>query len=638
MAQQRSRVWGFVSCLFSLVLLGCSNGSGSVEGDGSPAQSPTFTISVMVSGLAGDGLVLQNNGANDVPVAANGKLTFGNAIARDGAYNVTVLAQPTNPTQSCTVVGGVGTVATEDVTNVSVTCTTPDAQNFAVRGTVTGLTGAGLVLQNNAGDNLAISADGEFSFATPLATGTAYAVTVLTQPSTPAQTCSVNNNAGTVGIEDVTNVAVACSVNSFSVSASVSGLRGGGLQLGLNGTETLPVTADGTYAFTQLVASGAPYNVSVLTHPTSPKQTCVPNSASGVIESANVTNVTVTCTTENFSIGGTVKGLAGRGFVLLLNGSNNLSITSSGSFQFGTTLPSGSQYSVTVLTEPSNPTQVCSLKNATGALGSANVTNVDVTCVTQKFKVGGAVTGLLGRDFRLRIEAGNVKEDLSIAANGSFTFTPDFNSGTRYTVSVQKQPSKPRQACTLANPTGTVGAANVTNINVTCPAPTAFAVGGTISGLAGQGLLLQNNGADNLAVAGGATSFEFPALVAIGSGYNVTVAAQPTNPWQDCTVAAGSGTVSNDDITNVAIGCTTKSFKVGGTVSGLAFPSPLGVRLQLNGAETLDVFLGTTTFMFPNALLSGTPYTVTVAPPSGCSVAGGTGVVGGSDVAVTVTC
>ncbi len=87
----------------------------------------------------------------------------------------------------------------------------PPPATFTVGGTVSDLGGTGLVLQNNGGGNLTINADGAFTFATALATGTAYSVTVATQPTaTPARTCSVANGAGTVASAAVTNVAVSC--------------------------------------------------------------------------------------------------------------------------------------------------------------------------------------------------------------------------------------------------------------------------------------------------------------------------------------------------------------------------------------------------------------------------------------------
>ena len=88
----------------------------------------------------------------------------------------------------------------------------PTPQTFTVGGTVSGLDASGLVLQNNAGNDLPITANGAFTFSTAVASGTAYgAVTVKTQPNAgPAQACSVTSGSGTVAGGAVTNVGIAC--------------------------------------------------------------------------------------------------------------------------------------------------------------------------------------------------------------------------------------------------------------------------------------------------------------------------------------------------------------------------------------------------------------------------------------------
>src|ERR1700682_3671712 len=62
---------------------------------------------------------------------------------------------------------------------------------YSIGGTVTGLTGSGLVLQDNGGDNLTVTAAGPFTFKTAVAKGAAFAVTVATQPVNPEQSCAV---------------------------------------------------------------------------------------------------------------------------------------------------------------------------------------------------------------------------------------------------------------------------------------------------------------------------------------------------------------------------------------------------------------------------------------------------------------
>jgi len=79
-----------------------------------------------------------------------------------------------------------------------------------VGGTVSGLLGSGLVLQNNSGDDLAINSNGDFTFDTPLADGSDYDVTVLTQPANPSQLCSVSEGSGIIHGADIGEIGVTC--------------------------------------------------------------------------------------------------------------------------------------------------------------------------------------------------------------------------------------------------------------------------------------------------------------------------------------------------------------------------------------------------------------------------------------------
>lgn len=89
--------------------------------------------------------------------------------------------------------------------------TTPQAPTtYTIGGMVTGLSGT-VVLQNNGGNNLAVSATGSFKFTTAVASGSTYNVTVQTQPSN--QTCTVTNGSGTASA-NVTNVQVSCGAAS----------------------------------------------------------------------------------------------------------------------------------------------------------------------------------------------------------------------------------------------------------------------------------------------------------------------------------------------------------------------------------------------------------------------------------------
>src|ERR1019366_1296162 len=147
---------------------------------------------------------------HQVTVAANATtFTLTPAIASGTAYSVSVLTQPTGPSQTCTVTSGATGTATAAVTNVAVSCTT---NTDTVGGTISGLTGTGLVLKDTTNNHMVTVAANATTFTiTPgIASGGTYAVSVLTQPSMPAQFCRVTGGTGNITTANVTSVAVKC--------------------------------------------------------------------------------------------------------------------------------------------------------------------------------------------------------------------------------------------------------------------------------------------------------------------------------------------------------------------------------------------------------------------------------------------
>jgi outer membrane protein assembly factor BamB len=181
-------------------------------GNNNPPPGPpaTFTIGGTASGVRGTGLLLKINGGNELAIPLNGTFVFGTTLTSGQPYNVTVATQPTSPAQTCTVTNGVGTIASSNVADVAVSCIDAAVSTYTISGTVTGLIGSGLVLQNNGGDGRTISGDGPFSFATALVNGAAYFVTVATQPTNPTQQCAVTSGSGTIAGANATNVSVVC--------------------------------------------------------------------------------------------------------------------------------------------------------------------------------------------------------------------------------------------------------------------------------------------------------------------------------------------------------------------------------------------------------------------------------------------
>jgi 6-phosphogluconolactonase len=216
-----SRVGLVTMGIAALALAACGGGGGGGGGGGStttpPPAATTYSIGGTVTGLSGT-LVLQDNGGNNLSITAAGPFTFSTQLASGATYSVTVLTQPSG--QTCSVTGGTGTgtVASANVTSVAVSCSATASSGVTIGGTVSRLTGSGLVLQDNGGDNLTVTANGSFTFKTSLAAGAAYAVTVSTQPSSPTQYCVVTNGGGTVASTNVTSVMVMCAQFAYTAN------------------------------------------------------------------------------------------------------------------------------------------------------------------------------------------------------------------------------------------------------------------------------------------------------------------------------------------------------------------------------------------------------------------------------------
>ncbi len=352
---------------------------GAPKGDnwvGTGTTAPTYTVGGTITGLTGTA-VLENNAGNDLSTSTNGAFTFSTALAGGSAYNVTVKTNPSG--QTCTVTNPSGTIAAANVTNVSISCVTTIAPTYTVGGTITGLTGTA-VLENNAGNDLSTSTNGAFTFSTALAGGSAYNVTVKTNPS--GQTCTVTNPSGTIAAANVTNVSISCVTTiapTYTVGGTITGLTGTAV-LENNAGNDLSTSTNGAFTFSTALAGGSAYNVTVKTNPSG--QTCTVTNPSGTIAAANVTNVSISCVTTiapTYTVGGTITGLTGTA-VLENNAGNDLSTSTNGAFTFSTALAGGSAYNVTVKTNPSG--QTCTVTNPSGTIAAANVTNVSISCVT----------------------------------------------------------------------------------------------------------------------------------------------------------------------------------------------------------------------------------------------------------------
>lgn len=183
-------------------------------------------------------------------------------------------------------------------------------------------------------------------------------------------------------------------VQTFTVGGSISGLSGT-VVLQDNGGDNLSVGTNGAFTFARSVAAGGAYSVTVLTQPAD--QTCTVAAGTGTA-SGNLSSVSVTCTKNQYTIGGSVAGLV-RPVVLQDNLGDDLTVAADGTFVFSGSVVAGGSYSVTVLTPPGG--EVCTVANTSG-VAHANVTTVSVQCSVDPgaffipFKANGHYAGPLG--------------------------------------------------------------------------------------------------------------------------------------------------------------------------------------------------------------------------------------------------
>ena len=427
---------------------------------------------------------------------------------------------------------------------------------YSVGGTVSGLSASGLVLTDNGGDNLSVSSGASaFTFATKLLSGSSYAVAVATQPT--GETCTVSSGSGTVSA-DVSSVAVACTVDSFTVGGNITGLSASGLVLLDNGTDSLSVSSGaGTFQFATALAYGKSYDVTISAQPAG--ETCTVGNGTGTA-TATVNSVTVSCVVDTYAIGGNVTGLNAAGLVLLDNGGDHLSVPSgAATFQFATPLAYGSAYDVTIGTQPTGET--CAVGNGTGT-ATATVNSVTVTCTINNFTISGTVTGLTSAGLKLQDYTGG--ETLPIAAGQStFTFTQAVAYGTNIDITVAAEPTWQNCTASASNFSGPV-TSNVTGESVSCVSSTAASV----STLAGS------TTAGNLDGAGTAAAFHTPDGVAYDPATNDLIVADSVNneirqitPSGVVTTLAGTGSVGHAD----------------GPVATATFDEPEGVAVDASG-------------------------------------------------------
>jgi hypothetical protein len=194
-----------------LALLLVASMSACTDNSLTPPPVTSGMLGGTVAGLQGSGLVLGNSDGSTLSVnPGSTTFTFPTALAVGTAYSVSVKSQPGNPAQTCKVAHGSGTLQSSIVSDVAVSCSATSAPRYRISGTVSGVSGTGLILASANGGAVAVTGNGHFQLPQSLADGSDYAVTVVAAPGSPAQGCSVSNGSGTIAAASVTSVSVRC--------------------------------------------------------------------------------------------------------------------------------------------------------------------------------------------------------------------------------------------------------------------------------------------------------------------------------------------------------------------------------------------------------------------------------------------
>ncbi|EMY60736.1 beta strand repeat-containing protein [Leptospira terpstrae] len=288
--------------------------------------------------------------------------------------------------------------------------------------------------------------------------------------------------------------------------------------------------------------SPAKFFRNVILIPTFLFQACIPSLPKGVLQSvSDFLQLRSLVNTGPYKISVTVSGLLGSGLALDLNsGAETIVVNSDGGYEFTTALTTGSNFNVTIKTQPILPVQTCSVSGGMGVVGFGNINSIIVNCDPLRYTIGGTITGLDGITGLILTNSVD-GSTLSVAvASGAFAFTQTYLNGTTYNVSVSTQPNHPVQNCVTTNGVGTIAGANITNITIACTS-IAFPIEVTAVGIASGTLSIRNNNSELLTISTNGLH-RFPTNIITNNSYSLQVVSTPAN--HQCILNSTSGTVT----------------------------------------------------------------------------------------------
>ncbi len=217
----------------------------------------------------------------------------------------------------------------------------------------------------------------------------------------------------------------------------------------ISGTPTTAATFSGTLrvadSSTPVQSATAQFSITV----TAPALLAIPSQSlpNGIVGIAYTTSLTAANGTQPYAWS-VIAGALPTGLTLSTTGQIS-----------GTPTVAGTSFSVTIRAQDSSTPQ-----QLTSAPFSITILPIGGGGGVASYTVGGSVSGLTGAV----VLQNNGGDNLAVPASGVFTFTTPLANGAPYNVTVLTPPAG--QTCSVANGTGTIAAANITTVAITCTA------------------------------------------------------------------------------------------------------------------------------------------------------------------------
>lgn len=394
----------------------------------------------------------------------------------------------------------------------------------------------------------------------------------------------------------------------FAVSVRATGYDAtlGALAIELNaGADRLEVGATGTGTFSNTLVSGTTWSATIAQQPS--EQRCTFTSPTEGTVSAAI-ELTITCTTNTYSVGGLARGVDRTGLTIreLTSNQNLMLAIDAGAFTFATPVTYGSNYSVMVQTAPTG-------RDCTISFGSGTVTGlvdgVRVDCTPRRLPL---VVTLDGLDIDgIRVDETSTSQRLTPDAGATSTrFAQPLLWETSFNVTATPPPNSGR-ICSVDAGTGTV--VEPLPVPFVHCEKERFSVGGVVTHTDGGSVsLAELTTGQTLDASTG--PFSFANTIEWDTAIDVELTDQPAGSF--CRVDGGTRVV-RAPITDIDVRCAT-GFAVSGLVRNLR-----GMGLAISQASTGQQVAVTQTgnevpFAFASVVPNGEPLGVTITThPSG---------------------